>query len=87
MRAYLASHVPCQFECWALGLGRDGTGLRHGTNCPLGLVVAGVNMVAVDSVASYLMGFDPQTLVVLRVAAEAGLGVNDLARLRVYAAA
>jgi uncharacterized protein (DUF362 family) len=49
-------------------------------------VVAGINMVAVDSVASYLMGFDPQKLIYLRVAAEAGLGCNDLARLRVYAA-
>jgi len=67
-------------------VGRDGTGFHRGTNYALGLVVAGVNMVAVDTVASYLMGFDPQKLVYLRVAAEAGLGVIDLARLRVYTA-
>ena len=60
-------------------VGRDGTGFNRGTNYPLGLVVAGINMVAVDSVASYLMGFDPQELIYLRVAAEAGLGCNDLA--------
>ena len=67
-------------------VGRDGTGFNRGTNYPLGLVVAGINMVAVDSVASYLMGFDPQKLIYLRVAAEAGLGCSDLAQLRVYAA-
>jgi len=63
---------------------REGTGFERGANRALGLVVAGVNMVAVDSVASYLMGFDPRRLIYLRVAAEAGLGCNDLGRLRIY---
>jgi hypothetical protein len=40
--------------------------------------------VAVDSVASYLIGFDPQELVYLRVAAGVGLGSNDLRDLHVY---
>jgi uncharacterized protein (DUF362 family) len=65
-------------------VGRDGTGFHRGRNFPLGLVVAGVNMVAVDSVASYLMGFDPAQLVYLRMAAEAGLGSNDLNALRIH---
>jgi len=68
-------------------IGRDGTGFNRGRNYPLGLVIAGMNMVAVDSVASYLMGFDPQHLIYLRVAAAAGLGNNDLSRLRVYTVA
>lgn len=68
-------------------VGRDGTGFQRGRNYTLGLVVAGINMVAVDSVASYLMGFDPAQLIYLRVAAATGLGTNDLARLRVYCAA
>ena len=67
-------------------VGRDGTGFQRGRNYTLGLVVAGINMVAVDSVASYLMGFDPAQLIYLRVAAAAGLGTNDLDRLRVYVA-
>ena len=33
-------------------VGREGTGFHRGRNRPLGLVIAGVNMVAVDSVAS-----------------------------------
>ena len=49
-------------------VGRDGTGFNRGRNYPLGLVIAGVNMVAVDSVASYLMGFDPAQLIYLQVA-------------------
>jgi uncharacterized protein (DUF362 family) len=65
-------------------VGRDGTGFHRGRNYPLGLIVAGVNMVAVDSVASYLMGFDPAQLVYLRMAAAAGLGSNDFNALRIY---
>jgi uncharacterized protein (DUF362 family) len=65
-------------------VGRDGTGFHRGRNYPLGLAIAGVNMVAVDSVASYLMGFDPAQLIYLRMAAEAGLGRNDLSSLRIY---
>ncbi len=65
-------------------VGREGTGFQRGRNFPLGLVIAGINMVAVDSVASYLMGFDPQQLVYLRMAAESGLGTHDLAHLHIY---
>jgi uncharacterized protein (DUF362 family) len=65
-------------------VGRDGTGFQRGRNFSLGLAIAGINMVSVDSVASYLVGFDPQKLVYLRVAKEAGLGTNDLSQLRVY---
>jgi len=65
-------------------IARDGTGFRRGTNYPLGLTIAGSNVVAVDSVASYLMGFDPKSLIYLRIAAEAGLGTNDLTQLRAY---
>jgi len=76
--------VPPQFNIIEGVVGRDGTGFRHGENYALGWVIAGVNMVAVDSVASYLMGFDPASLITLRVAAEAGLGTNDLSRIAVY---
>ncbi len=65
-------------------VGREGTGFQRGRNRTLGLAVAGINMVAVDSLASYLMGFDPLHLVYTRLAAEAGLGQNDVHKLRVY---
>ena len=41
-------------------------------------------MVAVDSVASYLMGFEPQKLIYLKMAAEAGLGINAIDQLAIY---
>ncbi len=65
-------------------VGREGTGFQRGRNRPLGLAVAGVNLAAVDSLASYLMGFDPQRLIYLKVAARAGLGETDIQKLRVY---
>jgi len=64
-------------------VGRDGTGFQRGANFPLGLVVAGINMVAVDSVASYLMGFDPSQLIYLKFAVQAGLGESELSRLNI----
>jgi uncharacterized protein (DUF362 family) len=63
---------------------REGTGFQRGSNRPAGLAIAGVNMVAVDSVASYLMGFDPDRLIYLQVAARAGLGTHHLSKLHVY---
>jgi len=65
-------------------IAREGTGFNRGNNRALGLSIAGINMVAVDSVASYLMGFDPQKLVYLKMAGEAGLGTNEIKRLHVY---
>ena len=65
-------------------VGRDGTGFSRGRNYPLGIAIGGVNMVAVDSIASYLMGFDPSRITYLRLAAQEGLGENKISRLRVY---
>jgi uncharacterized protein (DUF362 family) len=65
-------------------VGREGTGFQRGRNRTLGLAIIGINMVAVDSLTSYLMGFDPLRLVYLKMAAEAGLGENDPKKLIVY---
>jgi uncharacterized protein (DUF362 family) len=65
-------------------VGREGTGFHRGRNRSLGLVIAGRNVVAVDSIASWLAGFDPLRLIILRMAAEAGLGENDPARMKIY---
>lgn len=65
-------------------IGREGTGFQRGRNRPLGLVIAGVNLVAVDSAASYIMGFDPQALIYLKLAAQAGLGCSEIGKLKFY---
>jgi len=62
-------------------IAREGNGFERGRNFPLGMAVAGINMVAVDSITSYIMGFDPNKLVYLKIAHEAGLGNNDPASL------
>lgn len=67
-------------------VGRDGTGFQRGRNYPMGLVVAGINAAAVDSVASYLMGFDPESIIYLQTAAKAGLGETDIDKLTLYTA-
>ena len=82
--ADLAQVLPAHLNLVEGVVGRDGTGFNRGTNYPLGLVVGGINPVAVDSVASFIMGFDPGRLIYLQIAAEAGLGSNDLNRLKAY---
>jgi uncharacterized protein (DUF362 family) len=79
-----AQVVPCQLNVVEGVVGREGTGFHQGRNHVLGLAVAGINLVAVDSVASTLIGFNPRELVYLRLAANIGLGSNDLRALRVY---
>jgi hypothetical protein len=67
-------------------VGREGTGFQRGQNRSLGYAIAGLNPVAVDSLSSYLMGFDPQRIIYLQMAAEACLGPNDLNQINVYIA-
>ena len=63
-----------------VGMHREGP--RHGTPIKLGVVVAGTDAVAVDAVASAVMGFDPCTIGYLAAAEAAGLGVAGLERIR-----
>jgi uncharacterized protein (DUF362 family) len=65
-------------------VGREGTGFMRGKNIPMGLAIAGINPVAVDTVTSYLMGFNPGHIGYLSNAAEQGLGTNDLSKIEVY---
>ncbi|MEA2598939.1 MAG: hypothetical protein QOF01_5408 [Thermomicrobiales bacterium] len=62
---------------------RDGTGFRQGTNRPLGIVLAGINQAAVDTIGTALMGFDPAKLTYLRVAGERGMGPTRVDDIRV----
>ena len=64
-----------------VGMHREGP--RHGTPIKLGVVVAGTDAVAVDAVASAVMGFDPLKIGYLAYAEAAGLGSADLAAIRV----
>ena len=61
-------------------IGLEGIGplCPPGKPIELGLLVAGKDPVAVDSVCSKIMHFDPSEIRHLKQAAEAGLGTNDL---------
>jgi uncharacterized protein (DUF362 family) len=64
-----------------VGMHREGP--RHGTPLPLGVVIAGTDAVAVDAVATAVMGFDPREIGYLQYAEGGGLGVADLERIKV----
>jgi uncharacterized protein (DUF362 family) len=56
----------------------EGEGPFHGNSVELGLIVAGSNAVAVDSVMAKIMGFEPQEIMHIRLASELGLGPKSL---------
>ncbi len=64
-------------------IGRDGTAFNEGQNYPLGWTVAGQNEVHVDSVATYLMGLDPQATPYLQFAQKRGLGTNRIDKIEI----
>ena len=55
----------------------------HGSPVEMNLVIAGRDMVAVDSVATAVMGIDPSKIKYLRLAEERGLGVANLKEIDV----
>ncbi len=65
---------------------RDGSGFRRGQDCLGNYLIAGLNAVAVDAVATWIMGHDPRQVGLYRVAKERGCGENDPARIEVFRA-
>jgi len=61
----------------------EGFGPHAGTAVEMGLVIAGTDAVAVDTVGTYLMGVEPRSLAILQVAEKLGLGNIDTADIRV----
>ncbi|UCH35719.1 MAG: DUF362 domain-containing protein [Armatimonadota bacterium] len=64
-------------------LGQEADHATSGNPVAMGLIVASTDPVALDAVASDIMGFDPLEIDTTRIAAERGLGVADAGRLRV----
>jgi uncharacterized protein (DUF362 family) len=64
-------------------VGLQGNGPGGKDTVPLGVAVAGVDVFAVDTVMTRLMGFEPADVGVLQYAAEQGLGVTDESRIDV----
>jgi uncharacterized protein (DUF362 family) len=63
--------------------GMEGNGPLNGTPINMDLIVAGADPVAVDSVCTAIMGFDPKNIVHIMMAAQNGLGVADLGQITI----
>lgn len=61
----------------------QGTHKEETDKVPLGIVVAGDDVVAVDAVCAKVAHFDPQEILHIQLAAEAGLGVADMAQIEI----
>lgn len=64
-------------------VGMEGQGPHEGTPVELGLLIVGTDPVATDSVASIIMGFDPEKLPSTDLGQREGLGTNDLHKIDV----
>ena len=64
-------------------VGMEGFGPTIGTPVEMNLVLAGEDVVAVDTVGSYVMGFRPQEVKHLELAGEQGLGIHDLNEIEI----
>jgi len=65
-------------------VGMQGTNSEESDRVPMDLIVAGDDVVAVDTVCASLAGFDVEDLFHIRLAAEAGLGVADLKQINIF---
>jgi len=61
----------------------EGQGPLQGTPVVMDLIIAGRDVVAVDAVATAVMGFDPRRVQCLRLAGEANIGESDLQKITV----
>ena len=64
-------------------IGMEGMGPASGTPVNANLLMAGKDIVAVDSVASFLMGIDPEEVMTIKRGHQAGLGEMDLEKIEV----
>lgn len=64
-------------------VGMDGDGPVDGRIRNIGLILAGTDAVAVDSVACAILGIDPLSVATVRLAEEQGMGIADLAQIEI----
>ncbi|MCD6574216.1 DUF362 domain-containing protein [Candidatus Aerophobetes bacterium] len=64
-------------------VGMEGNGPAAGSPRKIGLVLASRDPVAIDAVASSIIGCDPLDVDIIRVASERGLGVAELDKIKI----
>ena len=81
--AELYKQLPCDLAIVDGVTAMEGEGPVRGTAVQTGVVLAGTDAVAVDSVAATLMGFDPGQIGYLHFAHEEGLGSINMTQINV----
>lgn len=81
--ADMASVLRPHFSLIDGAVGMEGLGPSAGVPKPLGVVVASADAFAADAVACHLMGREAEAIAHLRLGAERGYGVIDLAEIEV----
>ena len=66
--------IPVKLHILDAVVGMDGDGPNAGNPFPMGLIMAGADPVALDSVACRVVGIDPMTIPMLRIGEACGLG-------------
>ncbi len=79
----LYQELPCDVGIIDGITAMEGDGPTHGTAVEMGVVLAGLDAVAVDTVGATLMGFDPSEIGYLVKCNERGLGVSDMSKIDV----
>ena len=74
MLADIALSLPARLHILDAVVGMDGNGPGAGDPFRIGLIIAGADPVAVDSTACRIVGIDPLTLPMIRIASERGVG-------------
>lgn len=64
-------------------VGMEGDGPTGGLPRKIGVILAGRDFVALDAVASYIIGYDPFDIDITRIAAERGLGKGKLDEIEI----
>ncbi|HPP75859.1 MAG TPA: DUF362 domain-containing protein [Armatimonadota bacterium] len=75
--------LPPQLSIMDAVVGMEGDGPVDGKIRPVGLILASVDPVALDAVASAVLGIDPMIVETTRIASSEGLGVADLKKIEV----
>ena len=64
-------------------LGMEGDGPTHGDPRQAGLILASFDSVALDSIASKIIGYNPMDISTTKLASERGLGTGDLSKIEI----
>ncbi|HIE29783.1 TPA: DUF362 domain-containing protein [Candidatus Poribacteria bacterium] len=75
----LQSDLTIMDATWAM----EGMGPAGGAWVDMGLVLASMDVVAIDSVCCHLMGIDPDEVMTLRFAQRTGLGETDINKIKI----